>query len=132
MANGRTDQEKRKYGELPKRFWRVWNALNGRLGTTEFVVRTGYWRNKDIILATGHPCDERKLRELRKIEGFRHLIREKEFQSNEFLGHTFVGFRLAEAREIADSIIEQKLPPIDPPKPVQPNLFDVPARGPML
>lgn len=49
---------------VPFRCRRVWDCLTGETAAPPAVIMTGTWRVKDIVFTTGHPCDERKLREL--------------------------------------------------------------------
>jgi len=54
---------------VPMRCRRVWACLAGEyVGREPDLVReTGWWRKIDIIMTTGHNCDDRKLRELREL-----------------------------------------------------------------
>lgn len=60
------------YPTPPKASARAFNALRGRFGDTQFSRVWGCWRYIDIIIQTGHQCDNRKLREL--VEFDRHLV----------------------------------------------------------
>lgn len=75
---------------VPDRCKRVAECLRGQRGFPPFVKANKHWRYLDIILVTGHQCDDRKLRQLRELNP--NSIAVRTFKGKD--GTTYRGFRL--------------------------------------
>lgn len=79
---------------VPFRCRRVWDCLTGESAAPPAVLMTGAWRVKDVIFTTGHPCDERKLRELVALNPDAFDVREHRSHS----GNSYNTYRLIPAK----------------------------------
>lgn len=62
--------------EIPTDCKRAWRVLLGIADPELYRRRGGWLSNRDVVMTTGHPCDDRKVRKLRdkKLVDWRHEV----------------------------------------------------------